>query len=173
MKMLIIRSPTERLAMHFKALIAAALLLAFAAPAIAQAPAYNLSPASNKQFLADNARKKGVVVLPDGLQYRVLKTGTGLKVSTSMDMVGVFYKGWMINGVVFDQTHGTPAHFQPSGLIRGWTEAISRMREGDEWELVIPASLAYGDRGAGGGVILPNQTLVFDLQVVEVKPAQP
>ena len=152
-------------------ILTAVLLFAGIVPILAQPPAYKLDAASNKQYLADNAKKHGVVVLPDGLQYRVIKSGTGQKVQSTMDKVGVYYKGWMINGTIFDQTHGQPATFQPSGLIRGWTEALAKMREGDEWELTIPAALAYGDKGAGGGLIPPGQTLVFDLALVEVEPA--
>lgn len=153
-------------------ILTAALLFAAATPILAQkTPTYNLSPASNKQYLADNAAKRGVVVLPDGLQYRVIKSGKGQKIQSPMDKVGVVYKGWMITGVVFDQTRGQPARFQPYALIRGWTEALMRMREGDEWELTVPAALAYGDRGAGGGLIPPGQTLVFDLGVADVTPA--
>lgn len=157
------------------ALMAGALVLGAAAPAVAQpAPVYSLSADSNKTFLADNARKKGVVVLPSGLQYRVITQGRGLKVASSMDKVTVAYKGWLITGHVFDQSlQGKPARFQPSGLIRGWSEALQRMREGDEWELVVPSALAYGANGAGNGIIPPNQTLVFDLQVIGVEPAAP
>ncbi|HEY1633064.1 MAG TPA: FKBP-type peptidyl-prolyl cis-trans isomerase [Rhizomicrobium sp.] len=152
-------------------ILTAALLFAIAVPVQAQTPTYKLDPTSNKQYLADNAHKRGVVVLPDGLQYRVIKSGSGQKLQSPMDKVAVFYKGWMINGKVFDQTHGRPANFQPSSLIRGWSEALMRMREGDEWELTVPAALAYGDRGAGNGLIPPGQTLVFDLAVVEVVAA--
>ncbi|HEX3675085.1 MAG TPA: FKBP-type peptidyl-prolyl cis-trans isomerase [Rhizomicrobium sp.] len=143
-------------------------------PAVAQmASSYNLSPDSNKKFLADNAHRKGVVVLPSGLQYRVIKSGTGLSPRSPMDTVVVVYKGWTIDGHVFDQTKpGQPAHFPAGGLIRGWVEALKHMKEGDEWELVIPASLAYGETGAGG-VIGPNQTLVFDMGLIEVDPAHP
>jgi FKBP-type peptidyl-prolyl cis-trans isomerase FklB len=154
-------------------LILAALLLVFAAPVFAQDAAYNLSPASNKKFLDDYANKKGVIAMRSGLLYRVLKSGHGLPTSSGMDNVSVIYRGWLINGRVFDQTRpGRPVQFQPSGLIRGWTEALTHMREGDEWELAIPPNLAYGDRGAGNA-IPPGQTLVFDLQLLTVTPAQP
>ena len=134
---------------------------------------YDLSPDSNKKFLADNAARKGVVVLPSGLQYRVIKSGTGISPKGPMDMVTVTYKGWLIDGKVFDQTQpGQTAQFQAGGLIPGWVEALRRMKEGDEWELVIPAALGYGAAGAGGA-IPPNQTLVFDMQLSAVAPARP
>ena len=134
---------------------------------------YDLSPDSNKKFLADSAARKGVVVLPSGLQYRVIKSGTGISPKGPMDMVTVTYKGWLIDGKVFDQTKpGQTAQFPAGGLIRGWVEALRRMKEGDEWELVIPAALGYGAAGAGG-VIPPNETLVFDMQLVAVTPARP
>src|ERR1700689_3150028 len=125
--------------MRFRILAAAATLIALAGVALAQGlPTYNLSPAANKQFLADNAHRKGVVVLPDGLQYRVIRAGHGMSPKNPMDGVTVYYKGYMINGVIFDQTQpGHPANFQASGLIRGWVEALKRMKEGDVWELVI------------------------------------
>jgi FKBP-type peptidyl-prolyl cis-trans isomerase len=143
-------------------------------PALAQgAGSYDLTPDSNKKFLADNAAKKGVVVLPSGLQYRVIKSGTGLSPRSPMDVVTVTYKGWLIDGKVFDQTQpGQPAQFPAGRLIKGWVEALRHMKEGDEWELVIPASLGYGAAGAGS-VIPPNETLVFDMQLVAVTPAQP
>jgi FKBP-type peptidyl-prolyl cis-trans isomerase len=85
--------------------------------------------------------------------------------------VDVYYTGSLINGTVFDKTEpGMPANFVVNKLIPGWTEALEIMREGDHWQLVIPAGLAYGARGAGG-VIPPNQTLVFDLELVKVTPA--
>jgi FKBP-type peptidyl-prolyl cis-trans isomerase len=140
----------------------------------AQAADPSLSDQANAAFLAANAKKPGVTVESDGLQHRVIHTGFGKRPKAS-DMVTVNYKGMLINGKVFDATEpGLPAQFQANKLIPGWTEALQLMREGDEWELVIPASLAYGSRGAGG-VIPPNQTLIFDLQLISVSepPKQP
>lgn len=140
----------------------------------ARAADSSLSEQANAAFLAANAKKPGVQVQPDGLQYRVIHAGYGKRPKAS-DMVTVSYKGALINGKVFDATEpGLPAQFQANKLIPGWTEALQLMREGDEWELVIPASLAYGSRGAGG-VIPPDQTLVFDLQLISVSapPKQP
>ncbi|HTK79545.1 MAG TPA: FKBP-type peptidyl-prolyl cis-trans isomerase [Rhizomicrobium sp.] len=149
-----------------------ALVLASIVGAQAADPA--LSDQANVAFLAANAKKAGVTVEPDGLQYRIIHAGFGKRPKAS-DMVTVNYKGMLINGKVFDATEpGLPAQFQANKLIPGWTEALQLMREGDEWELVIPASLAYGSRGAGG-VIPPNQTLIFDLQLISVSepPKQP
>ena len=133
-------------------------------------PKYDLSPAANQRFLADNAHKAGVVKLPDGLQYRVLIQGHGKSILGPDDLVTVRYKGWLINGKVFDQTRpGTSAQFPAGRLIPGWVEALKHMRVGDEWELVIPAELGYGADGAGD-TIPPNQTLVFDMKLLAVSP---
>lgn len=129
---------------------------------------YTLSDESNQEFLSDNASKEGVVKLPSGLQYRVLHAGTGKTVTSGNDLVTVTYRGWLIDGKVFDQTPpGRTAQFPAGRLIPGWVEALSLMKEGDEWQLVIPSDLGYGARGAGGD-IPPNQTLVFDMKLVKV-----
>jgi peptidylprolyl isomerase len=129
---------------------------------------YTLDDASNQKFLADNAAKEGVVKRPSGLQYRVLHAGDGKSVTSGNDMVTVTYKGWLINGKVFDQTPpGKTAKFPAGRLIPGWVEALSLMKEGDEWQIVIPSDLGYGESGAGGD-IPPNQTLVFDMKLVAV-----
>jgi FKBP-type peptidyl-prolyl cis-trans isomerase len=131
--------------------------------------AKDLSPESNQQFLADNAKRQGVMVLPSGLQYRVIKSGSG-KSPTPNDLVTVTYRGQLINGMVFDETQpGKTATFPAGQLIPGWVEALQLMKEGDEWELVIPSNLGYGEAGAGG-VIPPNQTLVFDMSLLKVEP---
>lgn len=127
-----------------------------------------LDDAANQKFLADNAAKDGVVKRPSGLQYRVLQTGSGKSITNGNDMVTVTYKGWLINGKVFDQTQpGKTATFPAGRLIPGWVEALSLMKEGDEWQLVIPSDLGYGARGAGAD-IPPNQTLVFDMKLIAV-----
>jgi FKBP-type peptidyl-prolyl cis-trans isomerase FklB len=136
----------------------------------ASAATYDLSPESNTKYLADNAKKPGVKVTADGLQYRVIHSGKGKGVTSGDDMVTVTYKGWMINGTVFDQTQpGKTATFPAGRLIKGWVEALSLMKEGDEWELTIPSDIAYGSRGAGGA-IPPNQALVFDMTLISVEP---
>lgn len=132
------------------------------------AMAGDLSAAANQAFLAANATKAGVVTRPSGLQYRVIKAGNG-KSPKASDMVQVTYKGWLIDNTVFDGTKpGDTAEFPANRLIPGWVEALSLMKEGDEWELVIPSNLAYGERGAGN-VIPANQTLVFDMTLIKVK----
>jgi len=137
-------------------------------------PVYDLSKASNQKYLADNAAKPGVFKTADGLQYRVIKSGAGKTPQRPDDMVTVRYKGWLINGKVFDQTKGNDtASFPAGGLIPGWVEALSMMKEGDEWELVIPSELGYGPDGAGDGAIPGGQTLVFDMTLVKVDPATP
>ncbi len=142
-----------------------------AAPAKTQGE-YTLSPESNQKFLADNKAKPGVVTLPSGLQYRVLKSGSGKSPTSGEDIVTVTYKGWLIDGTVFDQTEpGKTASFPAGHLIPGWVEALKRMKEGDHWQLVIPAELGYGAEGAGNS-IPPNQTLVFDMELISVTPAQ-
>lgn len=129
---------------------------------------YTLSDESNQEFLTDNASKDGVTKRPSGLQYRVLHAGNGKSVTSGNDMVTVTYKGWLIDGKVFDQTPpGQTAKFPAGRLIPGWVEALSLMKEGDEWQLVIPSDLGYGARGAGAD-IPPNQTLVFDMKLVAV-----
>lgn len=148
------------------ALIAAlATLVAFSASAADPA----LSEAANANFLAANAKKPGVVTTASGLQYKIIQNGYGQRPS-GFNKVQVYYKGALINGTVFDSTEpGLPATFTVNELIPGWTEALELMREGDQWQLVIPASLAYGSRGAGS-VIPPNQVLVFELQLLKVMP---
>ena len=143
-----------------------ALALVALAGSAAAAPAA-LSGDANKAFLQTNASKPGVTVVDHGIQYRVLKPGAGTQPSRS-DCATVDYKGWLIDGTVFDQTQpGQHATFPVGGLIPGWTKALQMMHEGEEWELVIPSRLAYGEAGAGG-VIPPNQTLVFDLTLIKV-----
>lgn len=133
---------------------------------------YDLSAPSNQKFLTDYAAKPGTFKTQDGLQYRVLKAGTGKSPQSADDMVTVSYKGWLINGKVFDQTKdGQTAEFPAGQLIPGWVEALSLMKEGDHWQLVVPSDLGYGPDGAGND-IPPNQTLVFDMTLIKVKPAQ-
>jgi FKBP-type peptidyl-prolyl cis-trans isomerase len=132
----------------------------------AHAATSSLSAEANSAYLADNAKKKGVVVLPSGLQYSIVHNGFG-KRPTPTDMVTVYYTGQLINGTVFDGTEeGLPAQFKVTGVILGWTQALLLMREGDKWHIVVPSQLAYGARGAGQGAIPPNQTLIFDVTLV-------
>jgi len=120
-------------------------------------------------FLTENAKKEGVVTLPSGLQYKVLTPGTGKKPAAA-DTVTVHYRGTLIDGTEFDSSfkRNEPATFPVSGVIPGWTEALQLMQEGAKWQLVIPAALAYGERGAGQQ-IGPNSTLVFEVELLKVQ----
>ncbi len=120
-------------------------------------------------FLAANKDKEGVKVLPSGLQYKILKEGTGPK-PTAEDKVSVNYRGTLIDGKEFDSSYkrGQPATFPVSGVIRGWTEALQLMPVGAKWELFIPPDLAYGERGAGGD-IGPNETLIFEVELLSIE----
>ena len=126
----------------------------------------------NKQegtaFLAANKKKEGVKTLPSGLQYKVIKEGTG-KTPKATDTVVTQYKGTLINGTEFDSSYrrNEPATFPVNGVIRGWTEALQLMKEGSKWEIVVPPELAYGEQGAGP--IGPNATLIFEVELVSVK----
>jgi FKBP-type peptidyl-prolyl cis-trans isomerase FklB len=116
-------------------------------------------------FLEANKNKPGVVTLADGLQYKVDKEGTG-PIPAGSDTVTVKYKGTLIDGTVFDSSeqHGGTATFPVDGVIKGWTEALQKMKVGSKWTLYVPAGLAYGDRGAGTD-IPPGATLIFDVEL--------
>jgi len=148
-----------------------AVLAAFAfAAAPACAATTSLSAETNAKFLADNGKLPGVVTRPSGLQYKIMHNGYGKRPGLT-NIVTVYYTGSLINGQTFDGTEpGLPAQFKASDLIPGWTEALLLMREGDKWHIVVPSNLAYGARGAGQGAIPPNQTLVFDLELISVAP---
>jgi FKBP-type peptidyl-prolyl cis-trans isomerase len=129
--------------------------------------------AKNKEdgeaFLEANKSKPGVVVLPSGLQYKILTAGTGPK-PTRSDTVSCNYRGTLINGTEFDSSakNGGPVSFPLARVIPGWTEALQLMPVGSKWELYIPANLAYGDRGAGNE-IGPNSTLVFEVELLSIQ----
>ena len=110
-----------------------------------------------------------MVVLPSGLQYKVLKAGDGKKPAAT-DTVECHYKGTLINGTEFDSSYkrGQPATFPVNGVIRGWQEALPLMTVGSKWQLFIPSDLAYGPRGAGGD-IGPNETLIFEVELLGIK----
>jgi FKBP-type peptidyl-prolyl cis-trans isomerase len=154
------------------AVVLALLLVALPMAAVPAGAADDaLSAASNQAFLAANAKKPGVIVRPDGLQFKILRNGFGKRPYLT-DSARVYYTGMLINGTVFDGTSpGLPATFKVNAVIPGWIEAMTLMREGDHWQLVIPPNLAYGDRGAGNGTIPPNQVLIFDLQLISTPPA--
>ncbi len=120
------------------------------------------------KFLAENAKNAGVVELPSGLQYKILKEGDG-EIPVATDEVKCHYHGTLIDGTVFDSSveRGQPAIFPVNGVIQGWVEALQLMSTGSKWRLFIPPNLGYGERGAGG-VIGPNTTLVFDVELLEI-----
>jgi FKBP-type peptidyl-prolyl cis-trans isomerase FklB len=119
-------------------------------------------------FLANNAKNDGFVVTASGLQYKIVEKGEG-KSPTSEDKVIAHYTGKLLDGTVFDSSHdrGEPATFPVSGVIKGWQEALPMMKEGGKWQIVVPANLAYGDRGVGN-LIGPNETLIFDIELVSI-----
>jgi FKBP-type peptidyl-prolyl cis-trans isomerase FklB len=139
--------------------------------------------ARNKQqgeaFLAANKTKEGVVSLPDGLQYKVIKAGDGKK-PTAADVAICQYKGTLVDGTVFDDSHrrkdGGPVHFPLKAVIAGWQEALRMMPAGSRWQIFIPPELGYGERGAPQARIPPNATLIFDVELLSVmgpnEPAQ-
>jgi FKBP-type peptidyl-prolyl cis-trans isomerase len=117
-------------------------------------------------FLAENKTKEGVVTLPSGLQYKILKAGDGKKPAET-DTVEVNYRGTLVDGTEFDSTKpGKPATLQVNGVIRGWSEALQLMPVGSKWQLVIPPPLAYGGRGSG--LIGPNATLIFEVELLAI-----
>lgn len=129
---------------------------------------YGANREAGKQFLAANAKKDSVITLPSGLQYKVLKQGTG-EVPTLSDKVMVNYEGRLIDGTVFDasKNHGDkPAEFRPTDVIKGWTEVLTMMPVGSKWQVFIPFELAYGSREAGQ--IKPYSALIFDIELVGI-----
>jgi len=122
-----------------------------------------------ESFLANNKKVAGVKVTASGLQYKVIKAGSGAK-PTASSMVEVHYRGTLINGTEFDSSYsrGQPATFPVNGVIKGWTEALQLMQEGAKWKLFIPSELAYGSRGTGAD-IGPNSTLIFDVELLKIK----
>jgi FKBP-type peptidyl-prolyl cis-trans isomerase FklB len=122
-----------------------------------------------QRFLAENKTKEGVITLASGLQYKIIEEGTGA-IPKSSDTVTTHYNGTLINGEVFDSSYerGTPATFPVSGVIKGWTEALQKMKVGAKWQLFIPSELAYGNKGAGAQ-IGPNTVIIFDIELLEIK----
>jgi FKBP-type peptidyl-prolyl cis-trans isomerase len=145
----------------FMASVTAAFLVAGEALAVG-----DISPQANREFLAANTANPDFVKLPSGLRYRVIKSGTG-RTPAPTDTVTVAYKGTLVDGFVFDETEaGETANLPVGRLIAGWREALSLMKEGDEWELVIPAELGYGRNRSGD--IPGNQTLIFNMHLIRV-----
>jgi FKBP-type peptidyl-prolyl cis-trans isomerase FklB len=121
------------------------------------------------EFLKQNRKRKGVVVTKSGLQYEILRAGTGEK-PKSTDSVEVHYKGTLLNGKTFDSsyTKGEPITFPLTGVIPGWTEAVQLMKKGAKWKLFIPSNLAYREYGAGK-LIGPNSSLIFEIELLDIK----
>jgi FKBP-type peptidyl-prolyl cis-trans isomerase len=135
----------------------------------AQSVAGEENKKAGEAFLAQNKTKPGVVTLPSGLQYKILKAGEGKKPAES-DTVECNYRGTLINGTEFDSSYkrGQPATFAVTQVIPGWREALQLMTVGSKWQLVVPPELAYGERGAGRE-IGPNATLVFEVELLGIK----
>ena len=126
--------------------------------------------ADGEKYLAENKKKEGVKTTASGLQYKVVKEGTGAQPKET-DTVIANYRGTLIDGTEFDSSYkrGQPATFPVSGVIKGWTEALQMMKVGSKYQLFIPANLAYGERAIGPD-IGPNSTLIFEVELLDVKP---
>ena len=125
---------------------------------------------AGKRFLAENAKRKGVIVLPNGIQYEVLKTGTDTVKPKLTDKVKCHYHGTLIDGTVFDSSvdRGEPATFPLNGVIKGWQEALQLMTVGSKWKLYLPSDMAYGDNAAGEK-IGPGSTLIFEVELLSIE----
>ena len=125
--------------------------------------------ADGERFLAENRNKEGVVVLPSGLQYKIIKNSEGKRPLANSRVI-VHYKGTLINGTIFDSSYarGEPIEFALNQVIKGWQEALQLMSVGSKWQVIIPSELAYGERGAGKA-IGPNSTLIFDIEPLNIK----
>lgn len=123
----------------------------------------------SEEFLAENGKKEGVITTASGLQYQVIKEGTGPKPSKT-DKVKAIYKGQLINGTVFDDSRGQPREFPVSGVVQGWQEALPLMSTGSKWKLFVPPGLGYGDKQRGP-VIEPSSVLIFEIDLVEISKA--
>jgi FKBP-type peptidyl-prolyl cis-trans isomerase FklB len=125
--------------------------------------------ANGEKYLAENKKKDGVTESASGLQYKVIKAGTGEKPSSTSTVL-VHYRGTLIDGTEFDSSYarGEPVELGVSQVIKGWQETLPLMTVGSTWQIAVPSSLAYGERGAGGA-IGPNSTLLFDIELIEIK----
>jgi len=150
------------------------LLMQFQTAQLQKAQTAKQSKAKNNQqigdaFLANNKTQADVVALPSGLQYQIIKTGTGQS-PTATSTVVTHYKGTLIDGTVFDSSYarGKPLEFKLNGVIKGWTEALQLMKPGAKWKIFVPPHLGYGAHGVGN-TIGPNATLLFDIELIAVK----
>ena len=130
---------------------------------------YGENKVAGEKFLADNAKKEGVVTLPSGVQYKVIKEGTGA-IPADTSLVKVNYEGRLINDSIFDSSYkrGNPTTFRANQVIKGWTEALCKMPAGSIWEVYIPQELAYGEREQN--IIKPFSALIFKIELLEVNP---
>ena len=130
--------------------------------------------AEGEKFLAENKIKSGVVTLENGLQYRIIREGTGPKPKLT-DNVTVHYHGTLIDGTVFDSSveRGEPASFPVNGVIQGWQEALQLMPVGSKWELFLPSDLAYGSRAMPGSKIQANMVLIFEVELISIDEPEP
>ena len=137
------------------------------------AAAASEAKAKGEKFRAENKKRKGVKETKSGIQYEILKEGKGEKPKAT-DKVTVHYHGTLTDGTVFDSSvkRGEPATFPLNGVIKGWTEIVQMMPVGSKWKVVIPPELAYGERGAGG-TIGPNETLVFEIELLSINKQPP
>ncbi|WP_455200826.1 FKBP-type peptidyl-prolyl cis-trans isomerase [Kaarinaea lacus] len=128
---------------------------------------------AGEEYLAKNKKEKGVKELPSGIQYKVIKEGKGSKPKAT-DTIVAHYKGTLINGTEFDSSYGRgqPATFAVNQVIQGWQQILPLMPTGSKWKVVIPSDLAYGPRGAGAN-IGPNETLIFEVELLEIKKQEP
>lgn len=138
-------------------------------PAASPGGSASVKAGDGEAFLAANAKKEGVVTTASGLQYKVIKSGTGASPKLD-DKVKVHYHGTLIDGTVFDSSvqRGEPIVFPVGAVIPGWVEALQLMKVGDKWQLVIPAKLAYGEQSPSAA-IPPNSVLIFDVELIDIE----
>lgn len=143
-------------------------VMVFSTPAQAQQDGEDGATDPDLLYLQENAKKEGVIVRPSGLQIRIIKRGDG-DLPGPNSKVGVHYEGRLVSGAVFDSSYqrGSPASFPVGEVIRGWTEALILMQVGSVWEIVVPASIGYGDGGAGDA-IPPGATLIFKIELLAI-----
>ena len=146
------------------------ILIGFTMFSMANATSPEENRAAGVAFLAENAKKANVVTTASGLQYEVIKTGTGSVSPKATDTVTVHYKGTTLDGAEFDSSYsrGEPASFPLNRVIAGWTEGVQLMTEGATYRFYIPSQLAYGEQGAGRA-IGPNATLIFDVELIKIQ----
>jgi FKBP-type peptidyl-prolyl cis-trans isomerase len=146
------------------------MVIGFSLFSLANAGTPDENKAAGEKFLAENAKKPNIKTTASGLQYEVLTPGKGKTSPAATDNVTVHYKGTSIDGKEFDSSYsrGEPTSFPLNGVIPGWTEGVQLMTEGAKYKFYIPSSLAYGENGVGGGTIGPNETLIFEVELIKI-----